>query len=68
VQALHPGIHRRHRLDLGGGPVRGVIVHEDDLPAGLAQGRLDKADQLADIRPFIEGRNDDRQLQGGGCG
>ena len=68
VQALDPGIHRGDGLDLGRRPVGRVVIDEDDLPADIAQGRLDEADEPAHIGPLVECRDNDSQFEAPGGG
>ena len=68
VQALDPGIHRGHGLNLGRRSVGRVVIDEDDLPADITQGGLDEADEPAHIGPLIERRDNDGQFKAPGGG
>jgi hypothetical protein len=50
------GCHLPHRLR---GPVRGVVVDEDDLPGNATECPFDSLNELADIFDLIEGGNND---------
>ena len=55
----------RHLSDDIGGLIGGV-VDEDDLEVRPGQGRSDATDQLGDVRPLVEGGDDDGQFHVGG--
>jgi len=45
------------------GPVRGIVIDEDDFPGDARQRCLQLAKQLGDVVALVEGGNDDRKLE-----
>jgi len=56
-------ITQGQRARFVGSPIGRIVIHDQDLPAGLAKRTCNLFDQRPQIAPFIERRQNDRQFE-----